>query len=83
MDFAEDYGVDICTESGGLIFRWPGHTMMVLHNHPQHGDTGGAGDHAARITHVRNHNGKRIIYTIEPLKSLVDTCLAGGLHANG
>ncbi len=80
MDFAEDYGVDICTESGGLIFRWPGHTMMVLHNHPQ---PNGPGHHTATISHLFSHSGKQITFTIEPLKSLVDTCLAGGLHANG
>ncbi len=80
MDFAEDYGVDIRSESGGLIFRWPGHTMMVLHNHPQ---PNGPGHHTATISHLFSHSGKQITFTIEPLKSLVDTCLAGGLHANG
>jgi hypothetical protein len=83
MDFAEDYGVDIRSESGGLIFQWPGHTMMILHNYRQQGDTDRLGAQAARITHLQDHGGKTTLYTIEPLKSFVDSCLAAGLQLNG
>jgi hypothetical protein len=71
--FIEDVGVNVREESAGLIFRWPGNTSFVLHNHPRDDEYIDKGKEWARITRPMGNMSPRVVYTIEPLDALLHT----------
>tara|TARA_Y100001938_G_scaffold136815_1_gene200175 strand:+ start:32958 stop:33497 length:540 start_codon:yes stop_codon:yes gene_type:complete len=71
-DFVEDVGVDVREESAGLIFMYPKHTTMVLHNYPRDDELVDKGTEYGRIVRPMGNVTPRVIYTIEPLESLIN-----------
>ena len=70
-DFVEDVGVNVREDSAGLIFMWPGHATVVLHNYPRDDEYVERGQEWARITRAMGNMTPRVIYTLEPLDALL------------